>query len=80
VSCGLQDVLEIEALGTPAVLAASSAFASAADEQSALLGQPALARVLVAHPVQDRTDEEVRQLARAAVPDLLAALSGGRAQ
>jgi hypothetical protein len=75
VSCGLRDVIELEALGTPAVLAASGAFAQAADEQSALLGQPEIRRVLVAHPVQDRTDDELRGLARDAVADLLAAVS-----
>jgi hypothetical protein len=74
VSCGLQDVLELEALGRPAVLVASSAFAGAAERQAALLGQPALARVLVAHPIQDRTDDEVRQLARDALAAVLAAL------
>jgi hypothetical protein len=67
--------MEIESLGTPAVLAASSAFVQAADEQSAMLGQPELRRVHVAHPVQDRTDEEVRALARDAVEGLLAAVS-----
>ena len=74
-SCGLRDVLEFESLGKPAVLVASDAFTQAAEEQAALLGQPELRRVHVAHPVQDRTDEEIRALARAAVEDLLAAVS-----
>ena len=74
-SCGLRDVMEIEALGTPAVLAASSAFVQAADEQSVLLGQPELRRVHVGHPVQNRTDEEIRALARAIVEELLTAVS-----
>jgi hypothetical protein len=74
VSCGLQDVLEFEALGTPAVLVASGAFTDAAAKQAARLGQPALARVFVAHPVQDRTDDELRALARDAVDAVLAAL------
>lgn len=73
-SCGLRDVMELEALGRPAVLAASSAFEAAADEQSALLGQPALRRVLIAHPIQDRTDDELRELARGAVDELVAAV------
>ena len=73
-SCGLQDVVELEALGRPAVLVASSAFTGAAERQAALLGQPALARVFVAHPVQDRTDDEMRGLARAAAEPILAAL------
>jgi hypothetical protein len=75
VSCGLRDVMELEALGTPAVLAASGAFRQAADEQVALLGQPALARVHVGHPVQDRTDDELRAMAHEAIEDLLAAIS-----
>ncbi len=74
-SCGLRDVMELETLGTPAVLAASSAFLQAADEQAVLLGQPELRRVLVAHPIQDRTDDELRQLAREALEPLLAAVS-----
>lgn len=74
-SCGLRDVMEIEALGTPAVLAASSAFVQAADEQSVLLGQPELRRVHVGHPIQNRTDEEIRALARAFVEELLTAVS-----
>ncbi len=74
-SCGLRDVMELEALGTPSVLVASGAFGGAADDQSALLGQPELRRVLVAHPIQDRTDDELRELARAAVGELLEAVS-----
>ncbi len=75
-SCGLRDVMELETLGRPAVLAASSAFADAAEQQSGLLGQPNLARVLIPHPIQDRSDDELRALAREAVDDLLAALTG----
>jgi hypothetical protein len=69
--------MELETLGRPAVLAASSAFATAADEQAALLGQPQLRRVLITHPIQDRTDDEVRKLAQAAIDDLLNAISKG---
>jgi hypothetical protein len=76
VSCGLRDAVEFEALGTPAVLVASGAFVQAADEQSALLGQPALARVHVGHPVQDRTDDEVRAMAREAFDAILTAVGG----
>jgi hypothetical protein len=75
VSCGLRDVLELETLGRPAVLVASDAFARGAEEQAALLGQPALRRLFVGHPVQDRTDDEMRAAAAAIVDDALAALS-----
>jgi hypothetical protein len=77
VSCGLRDVLEFESLGRPAVLIASGAFVDAASEQAALLGQPALRRAFVAHPVQDRTDEELRELARGVAGEVIAALTAG---
>jgi hypothetical protein len=67
--------MELETLGTPAVLAASGAFRGAADEQAVLLGQPALRRVHVDHPVQDRTDDELRAMAREAIGDLLDAIT-----
>jgi hypothetical protein len=75
VSCGLRDVLEFEALGRPAVLVASSAFTKGAEEQSALLGQPNLNRVFVDHPVQDRTDDELRAAARAVAEEIVVAIS-----
>ncbi len=75
-SCGLRDVLSFEADDKPAVLVASSAFTDAAAHQAAALGQPDLRRVLVAHPIQDRTDEELQELAREAVGEVLAGLSG----
>ena len=73
-SCGLRDVLELETLDTPAVLVASDAFVQAADDQSRKLGQPAIRRTFVAHPVQDRTDEELRSTARAVVDDVVGRL------
>jgi hypothetical protein len=76
VSCGLRDVLSFEADDKPAVLVASSAFADAADHQAAALGQPNIRRVLVAHPIQDRTDEELQKLARDALEEVLTGLYG----
>lgn len=73
-SCGLRDVLEFESQGRPAVLIASRAFVEAAEGQAELLGQPAVRRVFVPHPVQDRTDDEMRAMAAAIVEDALAAL------
>ena len=73
-SCGLRDVLEFERVGRPAVLVASNVFTGAADKQAQMLGQPAARRAFVAHPVQDRTDDELRELARSVVDELLAAL------
>ena len=53
---------------------ASTEFVAAADAQARALGfDPA--RVFVAHPIQDRTDEEMAALADAAVDRILAAIT-----
>ena len=74
-SCGLRDVLEFEKAGKPSVLVASSAFVDAAEKQARMLGQPDARRVFVEHPIQDRTDDEMRALAGAIVDEALAALT-----
>jgi hypothetical protein len=68
-------VLSFETLDTPAVLVASSAFEQAAEHQSKALGQPDIHRVLVAHPIQDRSDDELKDLARDAVYRIVAELT-----
>ncbi len=73
-SCGLRDVLSFEGAGRPAVLVASSVFEHAATHQAGALGQPGIRRVLVPHPIQDRTDDELRSLAQDAVDQVLAEL------
>jgi hypothetical protein len=78
VSCGLRDVLEFEKVGKPSVLVASSAFVDAADKQARMLGQPGARRVFVAHPVQDRTDDELRELAQGALEEICLALGAQR--
>jgi len=72
----VHDITDLEGRGRPGVFVASTAFAQAADAQTAALGFDA-ARVFVAHPIQDRTDAEMRALAEGAVDDVLAALTGG---
>jgi hypothetical protein len=56
------------------VFVASTEFVEAADAQSRALGADP-ARVFVAHPIQDRTDAELHQLAELALPEILAALA-----
>ena len=73
-SCGLHDVLAFEQLGRPAVLVASDVFVDAARVQAQRLGQPGLRRLFVPHPVQDRTDDEMRRMAIDAVDAIAAAL------
>ena len=50
---------------------ASAEFVQAADVQATSLGLPALARVFVPHPIQDRTDDEMRAYADAAFEEIL---------
>ena len=73
-SCGLHDVVSFEGLGRPAVLVASSVFRDVAAAEAQNLGQPAIRRVFVPHPIQDRTDEEMRAMAVATADEVVAAL------
>ena len=73
-SCGLRDVISFEESGRPGVLVASSVFAQAAEAQAEALGAPDARRVLVPHPIQDRTDDELQAMARDAVDELLKAI------
>ena len=66
----MHDTANLEAEGRPTVFVASTEFVQAAAAQSDALGFDA-ARVFVPHPVQDRTDAEVRALADAALAEIL---------
>lgn len=55
------------------MVVASSEFVEAAEAQARALGLPAR-RVFVPHPIQDRTDDEMRALADGAVDQVLEAL------
>jgi hypothetical protein len=64
----------LEGQGLPAVYVASTEFVEAAAAQSRALGfEPA--SVFVAHPIQDRTDDEMRALADAALDAIWARLT-----
>ena len=71
----MHDIADLESRGLPAVFVASSEFVVAAETQAKSLGFSAAARVFVAHPIQDRTDDEMRALADSAVEEILGALS-----
>jgi len=62
----VHDTVNLETLGVPTVFVASTEFIDAAEAQSRALGADP-ARVFVPHPIQDRTDDEVRALADAAI-------------
>jgi uncharacterized protein (DUF362 family) len=69
----VHDITDLEAMGRPGVFLASSEFVAAAQAQARALGfDPA--RVFVPHPIQDRTDDEMRALATSAIDEALARL------
>ncbi len=57
----------------PAVFVASEVFQDAAVAQSRALGSEP-ARVFVSHPIQDRTDEEMRVIADRSVDEISAGI------
>jgi hypothetical protein len=70
----VHDIVDLERRGVPSVFVASVEFVQAAEAQSASLGFPTVARVFVPHPIQDRTDDEVRAYADAAFEEIVAKL------
>lgn len=70
----MHDIADLESRSIPGVFVASTVFAEAADAQSAALGMRPN-RVFVPHPIQDRTDDEIRRLADEAVDEIVAALT-----
>jgi alkanesulfonate monooxygenase SsuD/methylene tetrahydromethanopterin reductase-like flavin-dependent oxidoreductase (luciferase family) len=69
----VHDIVNLESAGVPCVMVASTEFVDAASAQAAALGADP-ARVFVAHPIQDRTDDEMQALADAALDQILEAL------
>ena len=69
----MHDIVDLEIRGLPGVVVVSSEFVEAAESQAAGLGVAAR-RVFVPHPIQDRTDDEMRALADAALDQILDAL------
>jgi alkanesulfonate monooxygenase SsuD/methylene tetrahydromethanopterin reductase-like flavin-dependent oxidoreductase (luciferase family) len=71
----VHDIVNLESGGVPGVMVASSEFVDAAASQAGALGASP-ARVFVAHPIQDRTDDEMRALADGAFDEILRRLLG----
>ncbi len=71
----MHDTVWFEIQGLPAVSIASSEFAEAAQTQRKALGMDGARYVLVDHPIQDATDDEMRGKARAVLDQVIAALT-----
>lgn len=70
----MHDTTWFEIQGIPSVFIASSEFIDAAEVQSKALGLPDVKRILVPHPIQDATDDEMRAKADAIVDAVVGAL------
>lgn len=70
----MHDIADLERRGVVGVFLASETFAEPARLQGEALGFPA-PYVLLPHPIQDRTDAELRALAEAAYPAVVAAMT-----
>jgi hypothetical protein len=70
----VHDIADIEARGVPGVFVASAEFVQAAESQARMLGFPS-ARVFVPHPIQDRTDDEMREYADKAYDEIVARIT-----
>lgn len=73
----MHDISDLELRGVPGVFVASAEFVTAADAQSKALGYSAMARVFTPHPIQDRTDDEMRAYADEAFDAIVAAITAG---
>ena len=63
--------MDLESRGLPSGFVASCEFEQAADAKGKSLGiKPA--RVFVPHPIQDRTDEEMADIAKSAINEVTA--------
>jgi hypothetical protein len=70
----MHDIADLEGRDIPGVGVASTEFVQAAAMQSRSLGfEPAM--VFVAHPIQDRSDAELRDLADEALGAIVGALT-----
>ena len=61
----------------PGVFVASNEFVTAAEAQSKALGYSAVARIFTPHPIQDRTDDEMRQYADDAFDAIVTQITAG---
>ncbi len=75
----MHDTVDLEGRGVPSVFVATVEFIDGAEHQARSLGAEAPA-VYVEHPIQDRTDPEMRAIADQAFEKLLTQLVSGDAE
>jgi hypothetical protein len=71
----LHDIVYFEIEKKPAVAIASTEFGDAAKTQAKALGMADARYLLVPHPIQDATGDQIREKADAIIDEVIAALS-----
>lgn len=71
----MHDLVALEGQGVVTVYVASGEFVEGGAAQARALGYAAVPAVHVPHPIQDRTDDEMRVLAEDALEEILAAVT-----
>jgi hypothetical protein len=69
----VHDTVDLEGRGVPSVFVATTEFVDGAEAQARALGADPAA-VYVPHPIQDRSDDELREIAEGALAAVVAAL------
>ncbi len=69
----MHDTVDLESRGVPSVFVATEEFVDGAEAQAQALGADPAA-VYVAHPIQDRTADEMREIADRAFDALVGKL------
>lgn len=69
----MHDIVDLEDRGIPAAFVATTAFADGVAQQGRGLGFDPAA-IYVAHPIQDRSDDEILALADLAIDDIVAGI------
>ena len=74
-SCSVHDVVRLEERGIATAAVGTQPFVDEALEQARVLGMPDYRLVLIEHPVQLATRDELRERARAAFGEIVARLT-----
>jgi thioesterase domain-containing protein len=73
----LADGIVLERAGIPAVSLCTDAFRITAEAMANQMGFPGYQYVAVSHPIASRTEKEIDEMARDALPDILRVLGAG---
>ena len=73
----MHDGIELDRRGVPTAVICTDQFVASAQAQAAICGNPHYPFVVVPHPIGSLTPAELRERAVAAVPQVVAILTGG---